>query len=188
MIYVRIFIFALLPLPVFACPEAPDHERALSGLILQAHAAPDQHSAQVVSNEMWALWTDAPDATAQEILDRGMKRRAAWDLLGALDDFDRLIGYCPDFAEGYNQRAFVNFLRQDFEAALVDLDRAVALAPRHVAALSGRALALIGLGRKAEAHVSLRRALELNPWLPERDLLSSLEHDAHQDQIPGQEL
>lgn len=178
----------LFPVHAFACPEASDHSVALNELIREVQTAPDQQSAQVAANEMWALWTDAPDATAQEILDRGMQRRAAWDLLGALEDFDTLIAYCPEFAEGYNQRAFVNFLRQDFEVALADLDRAVDLAPRHIAAMAGRALALIGLGRKAEAQVTLRKALMLNPWLPERGLLPSLELDSKQDQMPGQEL
>jgi len=81
------------------------------------------------------------------------------------------VDYCPAYAEGYNQRAFVNFLRQNFAPALEDLDRALALSPRHIAALSGKALTLMGLGRDAEAQDVLRSALELNPWLNERHLL-----------------
>lgn len=81
-----------------------------------------------------------------------------------------LIAYCPAYAEGYNQRAFVNFLRQDYQSALTDLDRALALSPNHIAALSGRALSLLGLQRVEEARVALKRALDLNPWLPERHL------------------
>ena len=119
---------------------------------------------------MWGFWTDAPDELAQEMLDRGMTRRSSYDFLGALKDLDRLVAYCPEYAEGYNQRAFVHFLRQDFTPALRDLDRAIALSPNHVAALSGRALTLMGLGRIDEARSALDHALELNPWLPERRL------------------
>jgi tetratricopeptide (TPR) repeat protein len=104
------------------------------------------------------------------LLDRGMERRASYDFLAAYEALDRLVAYCPDYAEGYNQRAFVSFLRQDFAAALADLDRALALSPDHVAALSGRALTLLGLGRTEEARLALSRALALNPWLPERGL------------------
>ena len=100
-----------------------------------------------------------------------MTRRDAWDLLGAIEDFDKLIAYCPFYAEGYNQRAFAHFLRQDFEAALPDLDRAIELSPNHVAAISGRALTLLGLQRIDEAREALQQALELNPWLSERHLL-----------------
>ena len=166
------------------CPKAPDHSDAVDALIAQVQAADNQLTAQELSNDMWAFWADAPDETAQEILDRGMQKRSSWDLLGAREDFDRLVSYCPDYAEGYNQRAFVNFLRQDYEAALPDLDRALELSPRHVGALSGKALTLIGLGREAEAQDALAAALELNPWLPERSLYKPpLVKDA-----PGEEL
>ena len=83
----------------------------------------------MISNRMWEFWADAPNEQSQVILDQGMSRRAAWDLLGALQDFDRLVEYCPDYAEGYNQRAFVNYLRQDYTSALRDLDRTLQLSP-----------------------------------------------------------
>ncbi len=164
-------VFLLSPSLVLACPAPPDHSASTDALIAEIQSAQNEGEAQVVANQLWEFWADAPDDTAQEILDRGMRKRAAWDLLGALEDFDALVAYCPNYAEGYNQRAFVNFLRQDFAAALPDLEQAIELSPRHVGALSGRALSLIGLGREAESQDALAQALELNPWLPERGLL-----------------
>ncbi|TMV07767.1 tetratricopeptide repeat protein [Ruegeria sediminis] len=152
------------------CPAAPDHSDSLNELIAQIQKAQTEQEARLISNRMWEFWADAPDDQSQAILDRGMRRREAWDLLGALNDFDKLVEYCPEYAEGYNQRAFVNFLRQDFQAALVDLDRALELSPRHIAAMSGRALSLMALKRTDEAREALAEALELNPWLPERGL------------------
>ena len=113
----------------------------------------------------------APDAAAQALLDQGMAARSSYDFLRAIDKFDRLVAYCPDYAEGYNQRAFVNFLREDFSAALIDLDLALERSPSHVGALSGKALTLMGLGQMDAAQVVLREALALNPWIPERGLL-----------------
>ncbi len=153
------------------CPDAPDHTDSVDALIAQVQQAESQTDARVFSNQMWELWTDAPDAKSQTLLDRGMARREAWDLIGALDDLNQLVTYCPNYAEGYNQRAFVNFLRQDFASALLDLDVALELSPNHVAALSGRALTLLGLKRIDEARSVLIAALELNPWLSERALL-----------------
>lgn len=173
----HLLTFALLSGPAFAetCPAAPDHSRDLNRLFEQVQAAPTEMEARPIANEMWALWADAPNEQAQEVLDKGMRQRESFDLAGALASFDTLIDYCPDYAEGYNQRAFVHFIRQDFAAALPDLDRAIELSPDHVAALSGKALTLMGLGRGAEAALTLRAALELNPWLPERGLLPTLE-------------
>jgi len=129
-----------------ACPAAPDHSAALETLAEQARAAPNEAAGQEISNQMWKLWIDAPNDQAQAVLDRGMTKRASYDLLGAIAEFDTLIAYCPDYAEGYNQRAFALFIQQNFAAALVDLDRALALSPRHVAARSGRALTYMELG------------------------------------------
>ncbi len=155
------------------CPAPPDHSEPLDQLIAQIGDAASEVEARRISNQMWEFWADAPNEQAQAILDRGMTKRASWNLLGARQEFDLLVEYCPDYAEGYNQRAFVNYLRQDFAAALVDLDRALELSPRHVAALSGRALSLLGLGRVEEARDALQDALALNPWLPERGLAAA---------------
>lgn len=163
--------------PAFAqtCPEPRDHRAAIAGLIEQVQEAEDERSARLISNEMWQYWADAPDTRAQELLDEGMTRREAHDFAGAVDAFDALVAYCPDYAEGYNQRAFVNFIRQDYVAALPDLERALELSPRHIAAMTGQALTLVALQRPGEAALILRHALDLNPWLVERHLLPGLE-------------
>lgn len=153
------------------CPEAPDHSVRFAELIEAVRSAKNEMEARVHSNAMWGLWADAPDEAAQAILDAGMRKRAGFDLLGARADFDRLVAYCPNYAEGYNQRAFVNFIRQDYAAALPDLDRAIALSPAHLGALAGRAMTYFALGEPEKAQSDLRVAVGLNPWLKERHML-----------------
>ena len=114
----------------------------------------------------------APDEAAQEVLNAGMARRDAYDFAGAIAEYDRLIKYCPDYAEGFNQRAYIHFLRGDHERALIDLDVALRLQPYHVAAQSGRALTLMNLGQLKEARAQLLIAVENNPWLSEAALLA----------------
>lgn len=159
--------------PTFAaCPPAPDISELEGKLLAEVRVAPNERAARAISNKLWALWATAPNDKAQDILDQGMAARAGHDFASALDAFDALTAYCPDYAEGYNQRAFANFLRQEYEAALVDLDKAIELSPRHVAAIAGKALTLIGLERDADAQRVLRQALALNPWLSERRYLT----------------
>ena len=168
-------ILALLfstPAVADTCPPAPDIAGELNVLIDAANAAVDEKGGRAVSDQMWELWLRAPDTPAQDVLDRGMRQRGNFDFVGAFESFDALVEYCPKYAEGYNQRAFISFLREDFAAALVDLDRALALSPDHVGAQSGRALTLMNLGRKDEARTQLQAALENNPWLAERHLLA----------------
>lgn len=165
--------FLCLAAPAFAedCPPAPDHAAAQAGLYAQLQALPSPVGAHELAGELWALWTDAPDEVAQALLDEGMRQRESFDLLGARDTLDRLVDYCPDYVEGYNQRAFANFLAANYEGALYDLNIAQEMAPEHTGVLTGKAFTLMRLGREDEAQEVLRSAVALNPWLSERALL-----------------
>lgn len=138
----------------------------------QLRLAPDEGRARALSNQLWEQWLKAPDAKAQSLLDRAMARRESFDYAQAEDVLDDLVAYCPAYSEGWNQRAFVRFLRQNFDGSVADIDRALAITPEHLGAMTGKVLALIHLGRNDEAQVVLRQALRLNPWLSERALLT----------------
>ncbi|MEO1638900.1 MAG: hypothetical protein AAFU41_06585 [Pseudomonadota bacterium] len=174
----NVFAFVLIasmisgPAIAQACPPAPDHAAEIAAIEDALQLSKNEMDARVLNNQLWELWLDAPDPIAQEMLDDGMARRAVYDFLGAREILSDLITYCPDYAEGYNQRAFASYLAQDFEAALADLDATLAILPNHIGALSGKALTLMGLGRQDEAQDVLRAALALNPWLQERHLLT----------------
>lgn len=154
------------------CPDPADVRNELLNLVAKANAAENFTDGRRVSNEMWQVWLRAPDELAQTALDAGMARRDSFDFVGAIKEYDRLTAYCPSYAEGFNQRAYIHFLREDYGKALVDLDIALVLQPLHVAAQSGRALTLMNLGRLEEAREQLLIAVENNPWLSEAALLA----------------
>ena len=166
-------ILSLIAAPGFAdCPTPQDTSSELLGLIAKAQGAKNYQEGRGVSGEMWQVWLRAPDEVAQAALDAGLARRDAYDFAGALKEFDRLAEYCPLFAEGFNQRAYIHFLRGEHDKALPDLDKALELNPNHVAAQSGRALTLMNLGRIEEARAQMLIAVENNPWLSEAALLA----------------
>lgn len=167
-----------------ACPAPADTQEELQALIAQAQAAEDDRAGRRASDEMWQIWLRAPDEQAQAALDAGMQRHQAFDFAGAIREYDRLVAYCPTYAEGFNQRAYVNFLQQNYEAALADLDMALRLQPLHIGAQSGRALTLMNLGRLEEARAQMLIAVGNNPWLSERALLA----DGAPLGLPGEEL
>jgi len=162
------------PAAAETCPPTRLDTAREAELIEGLRTAEDAAAARVYNTRLWELWTEAPDAHAQALLDSGMARLRLGDLGKALKAFEALVAYCPDYAEGYNQRAFAHYLRQDFAPALADLDAALARSPRHIGALSGKALTLMGLGRDRAALEALEAALALNPWLSERALLPVL--------------
>ncbi|NRB04220.1 MAG: hypothetical protein HRU30_13260 [Rhodobacteraceae bacterium] len=164
---------AVMAAPAFAetCPDPIDISAEMVGLLDGIQAAPSASAARPWTEKMWRVWLRAPDTVAQNVLDRGMSRQRNFDLLGAQRDFDTLVSYCPTYAEGYNQRAFTNYLGGKYDAALADLDKAIVLSPTHVGALAGRALTLMQMGRFQEARAQMLDAVALNPWLSERALL-----------------
>jgi len=164
-------LLALAAGPALAdCPPR-DLEAEIAPLMTAVHEAGNEMEARTIMNELWQLWATAPDARAQEFLDDGMRMRAESNLDGAWEAFNRLIAYCPNYAEGYNQRAFVAFIRGDYPSALDDLEKALALDPDHLGALTGKALTEIGIAGPEAGQETLRKALEMNPWLPERRFL-----------------
>ncbi|MGR3486320.1 MAG: tetratricopeptide repeat protein [Paracoccaceae bacterium] len=153
------------------CPPAPDHAEAVAALQDRVASAATAMAARQMGADLWRFWLDAPDARAQSLLDEGMGRRGFGDLAGSAAALDALVAYCPDYAEGWNQRAFTAFLAQDYAAADADLGRALALNPTHTGALTGRAMSRIALGRVEEGEADILTALSINPWLSERGLL-----------------
>jgi tetratricopeptide (TPR) repeat protein len=165
-------VLSLLAAPAFAeCPVGTDHSAAIVDIVDRMQAAPHEGAARLLSAEMWDIWLDAPDEIAQAALDEGLALLSMGDYIASGVRLSSLIAYCPDYAEGYNQRAFAAFLSGNYEAALIDLDAAIALQPVHLGALTGKAMTLIRLDRNDEAQLVLKDALAINPWLAERAML-----------------
>ncbi|MGA7786709.1 MAG: tetratricopeptide repeat protein [Xanthobacteraceae bacterium] len=88
-----------------------------------------------------------------------------------------MVKHAPQFAEGWNQLGYVYFLAGQYDASLKAIDEVLALEPMHYAALAGKGIILIQQGKVAEAQAPLKRALEIDPWLKERNLIG-------EDRIP----
>lgn len=165
----------LAPATPFAgeCPitDQAALDRRLAPLIEHLTAAPSEREGDLRADDIWIIWRTAPDSRAQELLDRGVRRIRVSDYAEAERLLGELIAYCPDYAEGWNQRAFARFLSGDFDGALQDLDKTLELQPRHFAAMAGRGLTLLKQGRTLLGHRAIRDAVAIHPWMRERHLL-----------------
>lgn len=80
-----------------------------------------------------------------------MRKREVYVFAGALAILDSVVADVPGYAEGWNERAFIRFLRDDFDGSLDDIEHALALEPLHFAALAGKATVLMRQGRSNPA-------------------------------------
>jgi tetratricopeptide (TPR) repeat protein len=115
---------------------------------------------------LWRIWCRARDAEAARIFRDGVEAMQRRKLDEAEALFSRVIERDPDFAEGWNKRATVRFLRNDFEGSIADCRQTLARNRHHFGAASGQGLCHMSLGEFPEAAVCFRRALEIHPHLP----------------------
>jgi len=150
-----------------AAPVAADQtDKRLDALFAQLKAAPSYAAAQPVEAAIWEIWSESDDPAARILLAEGIGAMARRDYRMALEKFDQIVKIAPDFAEGWNKRATVNYLIGLYPASLSDIEKTLALEPRHFGALSGRGLVLIELNEEALALDSFEAALAIHPTLP----------------------
>lgn len=81
----------------------------------------------------------------------------------AIDVLDQVVILAPGFAEGWNKRATVAFMRKDYGASLADIRQTLRIEPRHFGALAGLGMILEQLERDDAALDAYRAALAVHP-------------------------
>ncbi|MDO8475702.1 MAG: tetratricopeptide repeat protein [Candidatus Rokubacteria bacterium] len=114
---------------------------------------------------LWQMWHRSGDPRLDGLLQEGIEAMERQDLPAADAAFTRLIGEAPAFAEGWNRRATVRYMAQDYAASIADCRETLARNPNHFGALSGQGLCHLMLGQFREAAELFRRTLAVHPHL-----------------------
>lgn len=155
--------------PLLQNRAAPDGELDL--LFDALRSATSEEEGRAVEDAIWRIWTTAPDPGTQRLMDKVMDRRSDYDFAGARAILDDVVKAAPAYAEGFNQRAFIRFLQEDYDGALSDLEVALSIEPRHFAAMAGQAMILMRQGRFDTVQKILKEAAAIHPYLKERSLI-----------------
>lgn len=147
-------------------PRPVDRRRDLDFLFQALKAAPDADSARLVETRIMAVWQASGSDTADLLMTRVRQAQNAKELDLGIELLDAVVELRPDYAEGWNRRATLHFLKKDFGAALDDLQQVLAREPRHFGAMVGVGMILQEVGEEKLALDILRRALALHPHLP----------------------
>jgi tetratricopeptide (TPR) repeat protein len=138
-------------------------------------AAPDEESAKAVEGRIWALWLASGSDTTDLLMTRAKTAMDSKDYDLAIRLLDAVITVNPDYAEGWNRRATVYFLKKDYGRSIADIRQVLAREPRHFGALTGLGTMLQEVGDEKRALEAFRRALAVNPRLQKvPDLIKSL--------------
>lgn len=149
--------------PIAAIADQTDAR--LDDLFTRLQAVEDESTAAELTRRIWTLWRASDNALVETAMERGARALAANRLVRAERWFDQVVEMAPEYAEGWNQRATVRYLRGNYAQSAADIRRTLMLEPRHFGALSGLGLVYMELGQDAAALDAFRRALRLNPHL-----------------------
>jgi tetratricopeptide (TPR) repeat protein len=155
-------------------PEAPaklpkttgaDRTRGLDFLFGALKAAPDEASAKHVEARIWALWMQTPSDTTALLMMRAKAAMDAQQMGVALKLLDAVVKLRPDYVEGWNRRATLYYLQNDYAHSLQDIEQVLVREPRHFGALAGLGMIMQDLGDEKRALEAFRKALAVNPHL-----------------------
>jgi tetratricopeptide (TPR) repeat protein len=154
-------------------PDAPaklpkisgDKTRGLDFLFGALKVAPDEASAKHVEARIWAIWLQTPSDTVALLMVRAKAAIDAQNPDVALKLLDAVVKLRPDYVEGWNRRATLYYLRNDYARSLQDIEQVLAREPRHFGALAGLGMIMQDLGDEKRALDAFRRALAVNPHL-----------------------
>lgn len=155
-------ILAILPTTALADQDDP----RLGGLFNLLENASNPAEAASVEQQIWTIWHTAPDAELQALLENGMAAMNRADFGHALELFDKITEKAPEYAEGWNKRATVNYLLNNFNDSLSDIAETLKHEPRHFGALSGKGLVHIRSDNLDDALVAFEEALRVSPQNP----------------------
>ncbi|MEM1343112.1 MAG: tetratricopeptide repeat protein [Pseudomonadota bacterium] len=133
--------------------------------LLAALSVADESSWQPLQQKIMALWARSESAAMTFLLSRATRAMEAGEHEDALEFLDDLVRLAPDFAEAWNRRATVHFMMENYGPSVADIQRTLALEPRHFGALAGLGIILDRLDQDAQALQVFRRALEIHPHL-----------------------
>ncbi len=137
----------------------------LDTLFAALEGASNTADARLIEQRIWNVWAEIDDPDSALLLEQGNAAMASRLYDVAMTRYDELIEREPAFAEAWNRRATLHFIRGDFRASVLDIQKTLDLEPRHFGALSGLGLIYMSLEENEAAIRSFEAALDIYPFM-----------------------
>lgn len=126
-------------------------------------AATDASAAEEIVGRIQKIWARSGSDSMDLLLSRARSAMQAEDYARARIHLAALNRLAPEFAEGWNASATLRYLQEDYARAAIEIERVLALEPRHFSALTGLALIFEQTRRKESAMKTWREVEKLYP-------------------------
>jgi tetratricopeptide (TPR) repeat protein len=143
--------------------KKPVQQVSLDELFSRLKLEADAQKARFIERAIWNRWTQSGSETIDLLMNwsaTAMKEKkwsAAFDLL------DQVVVLAPHYAEGWNRRATLYFLRAQYGRSIHDIEQVLKLETRHFGAMAGLGNILQKLDNDKRALVMWKNVLEVYP-------------------------
>lgn len=151
--------------PLLSEGQVEARRALLDKLYGELAGARDEVAGRALESAIQSVWLESGSPSIDLLMSRGLDALREDDFDRAYFYFDEVVTLAPGFAEGWNKRATVHYIREDYARALRDIEHVLRLEPRHFEALAGLGVILEELGDKKGALDAYRKALAINPQL-----------------------
>lgn len=164
-----VFVFMLAsPFSVNAATVTSQNDETLQQLFRNLQQADNGETANDIALKIWDRWmSTSGDTATDELMDRGVYYMQTGNLQVAEDVFSNIIEKHPEYAEAWNKRATVRFLRSNWSGSADDIAKVLAIEPKHFGALSGLAMIRLHQGEYSSALSIYEKVLEIHPFSPD---------------------
>lgn len=154
------------PTPEKPAPDAAQTpEERLDKLFADLRRTTDEAKARRIASQINTLWSQSGSATVDLLMQWANAAMLEQRYPSAIDFLNEAIALDPEYAEAWNRRATVYFLKKDYAHAMYDINRTLELEPRHYGALTGMAAILRLRGLKEQALKAYEQALIVYPMM-----------------------
>ena len=157
-LYILLAVWSGLP------AMADQNDPRLDELFIQLRNVDDLETASRIEKKIWAKWVHRDDELVDGHMSLGIRAMRAGALKLSLRQFTKVINLDKNFSEGWNKRATVYYMMGNFDKSVQDIERTLALEPRHYGAISGMALILDATENMVGALKVWQQVLEITPY------------------------
>ena len=168
---------ALIALSFQAIPARADDasdKATIDKLFAELKAAPDAETAHAIDQQIFRMWIVPSDPDLAGKMAAVLATEQTGNLPMAMMLVGKIIADYPSYAEGWNQRATMEYELHHYDDSLADIDKVLAIEPRHFGALSGRVLVYLAKDDRPSALKAMIKALQIDPFLAEKALFPEL--------------
>lgn len=158
------FIAILIALTGPVAVLADQNDPKLDGLFEQLSKAESFQQGAEIERQIWSIWVQRDNSRIDSHMALGIKAMRSGALKLSLREFTRVVSLDPDFAEGWNKRATVHYMMGNLDQSVVDIQKTLALEPRHYGALSGMGLIFDATENPSGALKAWEQVLKFTPF------------------------